>query len=354
MHERALRTILLIQAVEESDTQGELLPLAERAEAMQSIARGDVDVHDAFAGDALSRAGERLLARRAAHLHERLRLRAPVTDKLLAVAGGSSGPHGMLTFALIAGVVLAVLDGRGYIDVLGLALLGLIAWNLVVYGLLIANWVRPRAFSGAGIARLYARWMASRADAVLRRSRSFNAPLAAALPRFAKDWGALSQALIMQRAKRLLHLCAALVAVGCIAGLLVRGEVLRDHAAWSSSFFGAAIVRVFLHLLYGPAALISGIALPPSAQDVEAMRLGGASGGVAALPWIYLIALTTTLYIIVPRALAALTASLHLWQIGRRMPLPESVVPYARRTLSATAAAPVGNSLEPKPTSGDV
>jgi hypothetical protein len=73
--------------------------------------------------------------------------------------------------------------------------------------------------------------MAWRADSVLRRSRSFNAPLAAALPRFATSWGALSQALVMQRAKRVFHVCAALVAVGFVAGLLVRGEVLRDHAA---------------------------------------------------------------------------------------------------------------------------
>jgi hypothetical protein len=77
MHEQALRTILLIQAVDESDTQEELLPLAERAQATQNVVHGDADAHDAFAGDALSRAGERLLARRSAHLHERLR--APVT-----------------------------------------------------------------------------------------------------------------------------------------------------------------------------------------------------------------------------------------------------------------------------------
>jgi hypothetical protein len=59
MHEQALRTILLIQAVEESDTQGELLPRAERAQATQYVVHGDADAHDAFAGDALSRAARR-------------------------------------------------------------------------------------------------------------------------------------------------------------------------------------------------------------------------------------------------------------------------------------------------------
>lgn len=338
MDEKALRTILLIQAVEESDTAGELLPHAERAAATGSVAGADVQAHDAFTAEALSPAGELLLARRAAHLHERLRLRAPVTEELLEVAGGSSASGVLLSCALLAGVLLAALDGRGYIDVLGGALLGLIGWNLAVYALLIANWVRPRAFSGAGLAHLYARWMAGRVAAVLRRSRSFNAPLAAALPRFASEWGALGRALVIQRAKRLMHVCAALVAVGFIIGLFVRAEVLRDHAAWSGRFLAPAVVHVLLQLIYGPAAAISGIMLPAAAQDVEAML-----AGVAPLPWLYLIALTATLYIILPRALAAAAASLHLWQGGRRMPLPESVLPYARRALLVPAAPGPGD-----------
>lgn len=349
MHEHALRTILLVQAVEESDTDGELLPLVARAQATQSFVRGDAEVQDAFAGDALSRAGERMLARRAAHLHARLRLRAPVTDELLAVAGGAGASNGLLALALFAGLVLAILDGRGYIDILGYALLGLLAWNLLVYALLIANWIRPRALSGTGLARLYARWMASRAHSVLRRSRSFNAPLAAALPRFATDWGALSQALIMQRAKRILHICAALVAVGFIAGLFVRALVLRDHAAWGGSFLGAAMVRVFLQLLYSPAAAILGIALPAATPDVAALNVAGASRGAAALPWIYLISLTVAFYIIAPRAIAAAATSLRLWQIGRRVAVPASVVAYARRVLFAAAAAPASSPLPGSP-----
>jgi hypothetical protein len=344
MHEQALRTILLIQAVEESDTQGELLPLAERAQATQSVVQGAADVIGAFAGDALSSAGERLLARRATHLYERLRLRAPVTGELLSVAGGSGSSNGLLVLALAVGVLLAAIDGRGYIDILGFALLGLLAWNVLVYALLIANCVRPRLLSGAGVARLYARWLSGRAQSVLRRSRAFNAPLAAALPRFATDWGALSRALVMQRAKRVFHACAALVALGFMAGLFVRALVLRDNAGWSGSFFGAAIVRVFLQLLYGPAAAISGIALPPSARDLAALHVTGASVGVAALPWVYLISLTVALYVIAPRALAAAALSLQLWRIGRRMAVPASVVPYARRTLVATAAAPASSA----------
>jgi hypothetical protein len=43
-----LRTILLIQAVEASDTKGELLRLAEREAATQEVLRGASDVHEAL------------------------------------------------------------------------------------------------------------------------------------------------------------------------------------------------------------------------------------------------------------------------------------------------------------------
>jgi hypothetical protein len=135
-----LRLILLIQAIEESDTKGELLPLVER---------GACDVPQAFAGEALSPAGELLLARRAQLLYERLRLRAPVIDHVLAVAGGSGARGGLIGAALFTGVLLAALDGHGYIDVLSLALLGLLAWNLLVYAFWIASRIRPHSWSGA-------------------------------------------------------------------------------------------------------------------------------------------------------------------------------------------------------------
>ena len=307
MHEHALRTILFIQAVEDSDTKGELLPLAEREEATQSVAGGDGGVQEVFADGLLTLAGERLLTRRALHLYERLRLRAPIIDQALAVAAGSGAADGLQAIALLVGLLLAVLDGRGYIDILGWSILGLLAWNLFVYVLLVANWLRPRRWSGTGVASLYARWMGS--------------------------------------ARRIFHVCAALVAVGFIAGLFIRGLVLRDVAGWQSSFLGAGIVRACLKLLYAPAAAILGIALPSGVQDVAALRVTDAGGGVAPLAWLDLGTLTVTLYIIAPRLLAAALAGVRLWIIARRMTVPASVVPYARRILPAARAGLAGSPL---------
>jgi hypothetical protein len=344
MHEHALRTILFIQAVEDSDTKGELLPLAEREEATQSVA-GEGAVHEAFADGLLTPDGERLLTRRALHLYERLRLRAPIIEHVLAAAAGSGAADGLQSIALLVGLLLAVLDGRGYIDILGWPILALLAWNLLVYALLILNWLRPRRWSGTGMASLYARWMVSRAGSVLKRSRSFNVPLAAALPRFSADWGALSRDLVMQRARRIFHVCAALVAVGFIAGIYIRGLVLRDVAGWQSSFLGAGVVRACLKVLYAPAAAVLDTALPAAVQDAAALRVTDAGGGAAPLAWLELIALTFMLYVIAPRLLGAALASLRLWVIARRVAIPAAVIPYARRVLPAARAGVAASAL---------
>ena len=64
----------------------------------------------------------------------------------------------------------------------------------------------------------------------------------------------------------------------------------------------------------------------------------GAGGGPAA-PWIHLMAATAILYVVVPRLLLALTATLRLAGASKRLAAPESLLPYARRILGATDAA---------------
>jgi hypothetical protein len=347
MREQALRAILLIQAVEESDSKGELLPLAERVEATQRVlADAAANIWDSSSPDTLPRAAERLLARRALYLQERLRLRVPITDHLLAVATGSAARDALLVAAFIAGVLLAALNGRGYIEIISLPLVALLVWNLLTYVLRMASLARRRPSSVSGIPALYARWMGNRAGAVLRRARSFNAPLAAALPRFASDWAAVARPLVLQRAKRLFHICALLVAAAFVAGLLVRGYLLRDAAGWGSSFLAASVARIFLWLLYAPAAALAGVSLPASAQEMQALHVGADLAGAAAGPWIALIAWTVSIYIIAPRLIAATVISLRLWQVATRLRLPASVIPYARRTLAATPPAVQGVELQ--------
>jgi hypothetical protein len=340
MHERALRTVLLVQAVEQSDRTGELLPLADRAEATRSAARDDAKLRESLAGTALTPATERFLTQRAERLRERVEMRSPVIRNLLMLSGGASWlGRALCVLAFVLGLSLSTLDGSRRINILAFPLLGLIAWNVVVYILLIANQLRGRTAAAprsSWLADAYERFVRWRTEALSRRSSQFHAPLANALKRFASEWSAVAHPLLILRAKRLFHLSAALVALGLILGIYVRGIALRYEAGWESTFLGPGQVAWVLKAMYGPASFLSGIPLPQSEAGIEALRWNGVeSGGGQAAAWIHLIALTAVLYIVLPRLLAAAASTSALWWHARRLPAPAALLPYVRETLAS-------------------
>src|SRR5579871_6241899 len=131
MNQRALRTVLLIQAIEETDRTGEVIPLADRAEASRQVIR-DSRWPGAESGAQLSAAAQDFLQQRAQRLMERLRHRSPAVVQVLALAGGLRW-LGRLTLvvALLMGVSLSALDGSRRINILAFPLIGLLAWNLL-------------------------------------------------------------------------------------------------------------------------------------------------------------------------------------------------------------------------------
>ena len=358
MHQRALRTVLLIQAIEETDRTGEVIPLADRADASRAVIR-DGRWPAAQSGARLTAAADSFLQQRSARLLERLRVRSPVVTHVLALAGGLVWLGRLiLVLAFAAGVSLAAIDGSRYINILAFPLIALIAWNLLVYLVLLIFWLRntgPRPTPRAWPANLYERLIASRLETLLRQSTRYNVPLTHGLRRFAADWTSVSRPLQLLRAKRVMHLAALLLAVGLIVGLYVRGIVFRYEAGWESTFLGPEGVRALLHVLYGPASAVTGIPVG-SVDDIRAMRWTGNSGGVGAAPWIHLIAVTAVLYIVLPRLVAVLVTSAVAWRFSHRPPLPPSLLGYARAlvmgvgngTLRETARV-IPYAYEPKP-----
>jgi hypothetical protein len=367
VQERALRKVLLIQAIEETDRRGEALPLAERVDATRAVAGKNLSSIETQAEAQLSSATEWFLVRRADLLLRSLRGRSPGIDYVLAAAGGATSlDRGMLVFAFVAGVLLSFLDGGRPINIFALPLVVLIAWNLLVYvsrlgrrrttgtkstpG--IASVGTPQVAPASGsvspprlslFASFYSRRTRTRVDKLLGHSTRFNAPLAPGLRRFAGDWWEVAQPLFAARARRLLHLSAMAVALGLIAGYYFRAIILRAGAGWEGgNVVGPGTAHTFLAVLYGPASLITGISLPPTAGIAE-LRLTAASGsGGDATPWIHLIAWTAVLYILLPRLIAVLSSSFYLWRLSRRLVAPPGVVGYVR-TLFATERVQPGN-----------
>ncbi|MDB6012898.1 MAG: hypothetical protein JWL65_5148 [Gammaproteobacteria bacterium] len=380
MQERALRQVLLIQAIEETDRIGEALPLAERTEATRAVAGNNMSAVETQPEAQLSSATEWFLLRRAELLLRSLRERSPGIDYVLTVAGGATSlDRGMLILSFAVGVLLSFLDGNRGINIFALPLVMLIAWNLLVYVSMLRRWRKKSsdaapatapgvASSSAGASKatsdpskvvsvadsagsrpprlslfagFYSRWARSRIDKLLGHSTHFNAPLAPGLRRFAGDWWEVARPLFAMKARRLLHLSAVVVALGLIVGYYLRGFILRSAAGWEGGdLIGPGSARTLLTVLYGPASLLSGIPIP-AADEIERLRLTAASGGGGdAAPWIHLIAWTAGLYIVLPRVLAALSTSFSLWRLSRRLVLPPGAVGYVRTLFAAEKVQP--------------
>ena len=359
MHQRSLRTVLLIQAIEETDRAGEVIPLADRADASRAVVRESSKLSEARlrpaqssvappgeaqASALLSPQTEAFLISRAERLLDRLRTRSPAVIHILALAGGVTWlGRFVLVLAIAAGVSLSALDGSRRINILAFPLVGLIAWNLFVYVLLLVTWIRTRGRHATGFwsAAMYEHWIAGRIESLMRRSTRYNVPLSTGLRRFAAEWGTLSRPILFLRAKRLLHLAAALLAIGLIIGLYVRGIVLRYEAGWESTFLGPRSAYALLSVLYGPASALSGISYG-SAGEIAALRWTATGGGGDAAPWIHLIAITAALYIAVPRLCAAAVASLSLWKASRRAVIAPSLIGYARTLVMSVGSGAAG------------
>src|SRR5690606_26956090 len=109
------------------------------------------------------------------------------------------------------------------------------------------------------LARLWLRLLGGR----LRRAEPGQPVIA---HRFAAAWTQATGPLTAARLARTLHLAAATLAFGAIIGLYLRGLVFEYRAGWASTFLDPGQVGALLKLVFGPAALLTGIELPDAAR----------------------------------------------------------------------------------------
>ncbi len=242
-------------------------------------------------------------------------------------------PLSLALLALTLGLGMAS-DGLGagrQINLLALPMLGLLAWNILVYAGLLALALRSagdrrsRPMSPPVGPRRHA--LLGLAASVQRRLSRLAAPALAAGPaesaavlRFQRDWLAASLPLQSARLAALLHAAAAALALGLLLSLYARGLVLDYRAGWDSTFLDANAVRALLGGLLGPAAAISQQALP-DAQALAALRLAS-GGGEGAARWIHLWALTLTAAVVMPRLALAAAAGLRARRRAADLPWP--------------------------------
>ena len=333
MNEAAAREVLLVRAVETADGAGTVLTAQDRSHAGRAAA----ELARWQAADQGRQAtGEEFLARRAALLAAKLAERSPKAFRTLrALRWRPWIGVALPVAAFVIGAAAEHIADRRHVNILAFPLVGLIAWNFAVY-----LWLAVR-----GSLALVQGWRPQpgwlqRTIAGARSGLDARAAgaLAGAFARFGLDWLQRGAPLVAARAGRVLHLSAAMLALGAIAGLFVRGLAFEYRAGWESTFLDAATAHAIVSFVLGPAATLTGIALPGVA-GFEALRWGGGTTGENAGRWIYLYTVTVALAVIVPRLALAALARFQEQRLAARFPLPLDE-PYFRRVLSGWRESP--------------
>ncbi len=340
MRTEALREVLLVRAIEESDVAGRLLPFEERERAAREAMRSAPLATDELRQPAATSRVVEALSMRASRLLPPLLERHPALGDLLA---RSDWPRwagfALLVVAFASGVSLSALHGSRRINILALPFLGLLAWNLVVYGWILLASLRAMARSGPPAAlpgSTVVRGLGRRLGPLVTRIAQVDTELGAAVRRYAADYTRADAARIGQLLRQWLHLAAAALALGLLAGLYQRGIGHAYVAGWESTWLGPDQVRWLIDTLFGPPARWAAISLPTTVEAVARLQFQpDGSGGESAASWIHLMALCLLASIVLPRLVLASVAS---WKAARCQSgdvLPESLANYAGQVLGA-------------------
>lgn len=329
-----LAKVLLVQACEEHDPDHKFLLRYEREPP-----RHGNEPRERAAAEDPAHAGEAWLIERADRIAGRLTQRHPALTSAFTVLRIKTPLTLLIGCAVVGGFLADPIGPAGHINLLNFPLLTLLLWNALAYIGLLYNRILPRSSpdqSQSGLPGLVEWIWGLGVKGRLSRFRSERAQssdearwIAASLASYAGRLLHHARDLLITHARSLLHVAAAALAIGVIAGLYLRGFSFLYKAGWDSTFMEAEGVHAFLSLLFAPASWLLGTPVP----GVEAIAdLRGAAKANAAI-WIHFWAVTTGLFIILPRTVLAAEAWRRKTRLADAMRLP-SDEPYFRRLLN--------------------
>jgi hypothetical protein len=332
MDEDAARNVLLVRAIETADSAHQHLTEDDRRYASRTaaeMARWQANA----SGTAPS--ADYFLGKRAELLITRLGERQPIARAARALAWRPWIGVVLPLVAFLLGAGVEHIADRRHINILAFPLMAIVVWNLLVYALLLTRLglhAVGRTPDAAGLRR----WIATVGQ---RSLRAGSGPLSGAFGAFGAEWAKAVARLAALRAGRVLHLAAALFAIGAVAGLYVRGLVFEYRAGWESTFLEAPAVHAILSFFLTPAANFLGIPFP-SVAEIAALRFPAATAGENAARWIHLYAVTVSAVVIAPRLALALLAAWRERRLSNRIAI-DLDTPYFRRLLGPFARGTV-------------
>ena len=335
MNESAAREIALVRAIEVTDRSHQLVSAEDRQQANQGARERS---HWQASQRASAVTSSLFLEQRAKLVLDRLGQRFPPVVALRRPARwhGWVGIGSAIT-ALVVGAFAERIVNPHRVDLLSGALLLIVAWNLLVYlGLLL--WpLLARRFGAAAPALVppgVGGWLARHFERVPKPDPALAAgELGPAALAFSRDWARVSAPLTAARVARILHLAAALFAIGAIASLYARGIVSEYRVGWESTFLDAKQVHALLSIVFWPVVKLAGMA-PFGVEQVAALQFSQPPQPASGARWVHMYAALLTLVVVLPRLALAALAWLRERRLARSFAL-DLGEPYFRRLLAA-------------------
>ncbi|MEO7938440.1 MAG: DUF2868 domain-containing protein [Burkholderiaceae bacterium] len=325
MTESEALDVTAVRVIETADQDRSVWTDADRAWAS----------HAAAAEVGESAPAEQFIAARARFALGRLEDRlAPLSKVVQALAWRPWVGIAIVLVAALLGLLVDRIGDAQRINVMAPPVLLLMVWNLLVYLVLLTSplWraLAPRVTEPlrAGLAYLGH-------GLQLGRKKRLAAPWGRWLGTLAGEWAQQSAPLYLVRAERILHLAAAMLAAGVIAGMYLRGLAFEYRATWESTFLEPSAVRAILSVMLAPGIWMGGHPLA-DLDRIAAMRAPGSENAAA---WLHLIALTLLAVVVLPRLLLAAWAYWHERRLVRTLVL-HLERPYFQRLLRGFQVAP--------------
>ena len=332
MDEQVARNVVLVRAIETMDRKHEILSADDRMYASRSAK----ELAEWQASDSKSAVtADHFLQQRSEQILKRLAERTPAFGAFMhRGTGWKALSIGLPLAALLIGAGVDRISDPHRVDLLSAPLLAIIAWNLLVYLVLLAWLFVPgpkTGWAGAGVLRRLSAGSAA-------MPRKMPSVLSAALAEFISEWTRLSSKLTHARLARTMHLAAALFALGAVLSLLARGLLTQYRAGWESTFLDATQVHQILSVLFAPAVGLFG-QQGFSVADIEALRFSQAPSVAGGKQWVVLYAATIALLVILPRLVLAGVAHWRARRLSANFPL-DLEQPYFRKLSGKIGGVP--------------
>lgn len=330
--------ILLVQELERSDPEGELLPVEERRSASVRCGSpwgGKVERQKVR----MDQAALEFLRRRSKDVCHLIGKRHPDLVRLADWRAESFrwGPLLVLA-AVVAGFLMAGLGPGREFNLMALPVLLVLVWNTAVVVLSLASWFRPGRQPGQGGPLALHGWQTALGGGRAKPAQTSPAaeprPTAAVEARVREQFDQRRDELLRPwrraRVSVWLHTAAAALALAGVAGLYHRGWSVEYRAVWESTLLGVDGARAFFGGLFRPAAVMFNLPLP--LDQLAAMQTGPGRHATPApaLPWIHLYAATLVLFAVVPRGLLAAAEVVRARRALNRAVLPADTLEYLR------------------------